>query len=159
MRFTLKESPLQRTDLDAFVARYNPANRHVRVATWSAEQPEGRWRPYHYEELIKRDKVNLDLFWLKDRSLEDSASLPEPEALAAEIADNLQAALDGFRAIAAELGGWRDFFTARTGTALRGGRRDQRIYLFEQHVQRCGLWRQHAEERGERRRRRRWLVT
>ena len=105
MRFTLKESPLQRSDLDEFVSCYNPANRHARAATWGVENAEGRWRPYSYEELIKRDKVNLDLFWLKDRSLEDSASLPEPDVLAAEIADDLQAALDGFLAIAAELGG------------------------------------------------------
>jgi len=104
MRFTLKENPLQRSDLDEFVTCYNPANRHDRRPTWSPDNPEGRWRSYTYEELVKRDKLNLDLFWLKDKSLEDSESLPDPDIIAAEIVDDLQAALDGFAAIIAELG-------------------------------------------------------
>ena len=104
MHFTLKENPLQRSDLDEFVTCYNPANRHDRRPTWSPDNPEGRWRSYTYEELVKRDKLNLDLFWLKDKSLEDSESLPDPDIIAAEIVDDLQAALDGFAAIIAELG-------------------------------------------------------
>jgi type I restriction enzyme M protein len=64
---------------------------------------EGRWRAFDYEELLKRDKLNLDIFWLKDKSLEDSENLPEPDVLAQEIADDLQAALDQFSAIAVEL--------------------------------------------------------
>jgi type I restriction enzyme M protein len=104
MRFTLKENPLQRSDLDDFVSCYHPTNRHDRTANWSEENPEGRWRPYSYEEVIKRDKVNMDLSWLKDKSLEDSDSLPDPDVIAAEIVDDLQAALDGFAAILAELG-------------------------------------------------------
>jgi type I restriction enzyme M protein len=103
MRFTLKERPLQRSDLDEFVRVFNPDNRHHRQPTWSEESPEGRWRSYTYDELIKRDKINLDLFWLRDTSLEDSASLPDPDMIAAEIVDDLQAALDGFAAIMAEL--------------------------------------------------------
>jgi type I restriction enzyme M protein len=58
---------------------------------------------FGYEELLKRDKLNLDIFWLKDKSLEDSENLPEPDVLAQEIADDLQTALDQFSAIAAEL--------------------------------------------------------
>ena len=57
----------------------------------------------YYEELIKRDKMNLDIFWLKDKSLESSEDLPEPDVLAQEIADDLQTALDQFTAIAGEL--------------------------------------------------------
>ena len=53
----------------------------------------------------KRDKVSLDIFWLKDDSLEDSSSLPDPDVLAAEIVDDLQAALDEFAQIAADLKG------------------------------------------------------
>ena len=67
-------------------------------------KPEGRWRCFEYQELAKRDKVNLDIFWLKDKSLEDSEDLPEPDVLAQEIADDLQTALDQFSAIAGELG-------------------------------------------------------
>ena len=54
-------------------------------------------------DLLKRDKLNLDVFWLKDKSLEDSENLPEPDVLAQEIADDLQTAPEQFAAIAAEL--------------------------------------------------------
>ena len=55
------------------------------------------------EELMKREKANLDIFWLKDKSLEDSDDLPEPDILAQEIADDLQTALEQFTAIAEKL--------------------------------------------------------
>lgn len=60
---------------------------------------------YDYDELAKRDKANLDLFWLKDNSLEDSDDLPDPDVLAQEIADDLQTALEQFQAIAGALKG------------------------------------------------------
>jgi type I restriction enzyme M protein len=101
--FTLKESPLVRSDLDEFVTLYNPANRYERSETWSQENAEGRWRRYNYKELIARDKANLDIFWLRDTSLEDSANLPEPDLLASEIIEDLQAALEQFRAVAETL--------------------------------------------------------
>ncbi len=100
---TQKTKPLKRSDLDEFVACYHPANRHERKPTWSEINPEGRWRCFTYEELAKRDKLNLDIFWIKDKSLEDAASLPEPDVLAQEIADDLQTALELFGAIANEL--------------------------------------------------------
>lgn len=98
--FTLKQNQLMRSDLDELVDCYKPGERQKQRQTWSEKNPEGRWRAYDYEELIKRDKVNLDLFWLKDKSLEDSDDLPDPDVLAEEIADDLQTALDQFRAIA-----------------------------------------------------------
>ena len=101
--FTLKTNPLQRGDLDDFLTCYNPDNRHDRTPTWSEATPEGRWRSYTYEELLQRDKVSLDLFWLRDESLEDSANLPDPDVLAVEIAEDLQAALDQFAQIAADM--------------------------------------------------------
>jgi type I restriction enzyme M protein len=58
--------------LDEFVALYRPGKRHVRKASWSEENAEGRWRSYEYDGLMKRDKANLDIFWLRDQSLEDS---------------------------------------------------------------------------------------
>jgi type I restriction enzyme M protein len=101
--FTLKTKPLKRSDLDEFVRCYNPANRHDRTATWSDESPEGRWRAYGYDELIERDKASLDIFWLRDEALEDSANLPDPDVIAAEIVEDLRAALEEFEQIAAEL--------------------------------------------------------
>ena len=103
VNFTLKQNPLTREALDEFVACYNPANRHEREATWSEDSPQGRWRAYPYAELVSRDKANLDIFWLRDESLEDSSNLPEPDVLAAEIAEDLRAALEQFEAIGEEL--------------------------------------------------------
>lgn len=94
--FTLKTNMLKRSDLDDFVSCYNAVNRHKRKET-------ERFKSFSYEELIKRDKANLDIFWLKDESLEDSANLPDPDVIAAEIAEDLQAALDQFSQIAADL--------------------------------------------------------
>jgi type I restriction enzyme M protein len=99
MHFTLKTNPLKRADLDEFVACFSPENRHERKEGGA----ESRWRSFAYEELLKRDKLNLDIFWLRDKSLEDSENLPEPDVLAQEIADDLQTALEQFAAIAAEL--------------------------------------------------------
>ena len=101
--FTLKQNPLTRADLDEFVACFNPEDRHRRNPTWSEANAEGRWQAYTYDKLIARDKVNLDIFWLRDESLEDSASLPDPDVLAAEIVEDLQAALEQFGEIAEEL--------------------------------------------------------
>ncbi|MFM7184774.1 MAG: SAM-dependent DNA methyltransferase, partial [Planctomycetota bacterium] len=85
-------NPLKRADLDEFVDVYKPGQIGKRKETWSDKSPEGRWRAFDYDELIKRDKVSLDIFWLKDKSLEDSEDLPAPDELAQEIADDLQAA-------------------------------------------------------------------
>ena len=94
--FTLKTNPLRRADLDDFVACYNPSNRHDRVES-------ERFRAFSYEDLMKRDKASLDISWLRDESLEDSENLPTPEVIAAEIVEDLQAALDQFAQIAADL--------------------------------------------------------
>jgi type I restriction enzyme M protein len=94
--FRLKTNPLKRSDLDDFVACYHSEDRYVRRET-------EHFKCFSYEELLKRDKVNLDIFWLKDESLEDSANLPDPAVIAAEIAEDLQIALDQFSQIAADL--------------------------------------------------------
>jgi type I restriction enzyme M protein len=103
INFTLKTNPLRRADLDEFVACFHPANRHDRQETWSDETPDGRWRRYPYDELIARDKASLDIFWLRDASLEDGSNLPAPDILAAEIVEDLRAALEEFELISADL--------------------------------------------------------
>ena len=95
-RFTLKTNPLKDTDLKDFINIYNPDNREDRVET-------ERFRAFSYEKLIEREHVNLDLFWLKEDSVEDAADLPSPDALVAEITENLEAALAQFQNIQAEL--------------------------------------------------------
>ncbi len=101
---TLKKKPLRFEDLQEFIACYNPLNRNQRKEGWNeATNPEGRWRKFSYEQIIARDKTSLDIFWLKDKSLADLDNLPEPDVLALEIIDNLEAGLNSFREIAAAL--------------------------------------------------------
>jgi len=96
LHFTLKQSPIQRKDFDEFVSCYKPGRMHERVPTWSEDNAEGRWRCFDYDDLLKRDKLSLDLFWIKDKSLTDTDALPAPDILAIEIADDLEAALEQF---------------------------------------------------------------
>jgi len=95
---------MKREDLDEFVACYSAAKRHERKSTWSAENPDGRWRAYDYDEFIARDKASPGSFWLRDDALADSNNLPPPDVIAPEIVDDLEAALEQFRLIAADLG-------------------------------------------------------
>jgi type I restriction enzyme M protein len=94
--FTLKERPLKRSDLDDFVTCYAAAKRSKRTES-------ERFHRFAYDDLVKRDKINLDIFWLKDDSLDDPDLLPPPDEIAAEIVESLEAALDRFRKVAASL--------------------------------------------------------
>ena len=101
---TLKKKPLRFEDLQEFIVCYNPLNRHERKENWNEQiNPEGRWRKFSYEQVVARDKTSLDIFWLKDKSLADLDNLPEPDELAGEIIENLEAGLNSFRAIATAL--------------------------------------------------------
>lgn len=101
---TLKKKPLRFEDLQEFITCYNPPNRHERKEIWNEQSnPEGRWRKFSYEQIIACDKTSLDIFWLKDKSLADLDNLPEPDVLAGEIIENLEAGLNSFREIAAAL--------------------------------------------------------
>lgn len=92
MHFTMKQNPLKYDHLEDFVRCYNPDNRFQREET-------GRFKKFTYEEILKRDKVNLDITWLKDDSIEDPDNLPSPEELAQEIYQDLQSALEGIKNI------------------------------------------------------------
>lgn len=96
MHFTLKTKPLRADDLADFVDAYSPDDRSRRVES-------ERFRCFTYDELVARDKANLDITWLRDESLDDSASLPAPGVLAAEIVEELEAALAQFTELAASL--------------------------------------------------------
>jgi type I restriction enzyme M protein len=103
---TLKKNPLKLSDLKDFIDLYNPENRHKRTETYNPENnPEGRWRKFGYDEIIARDKTSLDITWLKDKSLADLDNLPDPDVLATDIIENIEAGLDSFRAIIASLKG------------------------------------------------------
>ena len=94
--FTLKTRPLPLDDLLDFIGCYQPENRYARKET-------DRFQSYSYGELIARDKASLDIFWLKDESLDNLADLPTPDVLQQEIIEHLEAALAAFRDVAIAL--------------------------------------------------------
>ncbi len=94
--FTLKQRPLTLVDLQDFITCYNSSNMSKRKET-------ERFKYYKYEDLIARDKTSLDIFWLKDDSLDDLENLPPPDVLQQEIIEHLEAALASFRDVAAGL--------------------------------------------------------
>ena len=96
IHFTLKTNTLKYEDLADFIKCYNPENRFNRKET-------DRFRDFTYNELMQRDKVSLDVFWLKDESLEDSENLPDPDVIARDIAENLESALEQFVSIQEDL--------------------------------------------------------
>ena len=85
------------------MACYRAENRHDRAATWSPEHPTVRWRSFGYDELLQRDTVNLDIFWLRDDSQDDGAGLDDPDVIALEMVEDLRAVLEELEAIAADL--------------------------------------------------------
>jgi|SRR5437868_7490558 len=106
IHFTLKKNPLKLEDLREFINAYNPDNRHKRKETYNGgSNPEGRWRKFNYDEIINRDKTSLDITWIKDQSLADLDNLPDPDVLAGEIIENLEAGLEAFREIMITING------------------------------------------------------
>ena len=95
--FTLKQNPLRREHLQEFVDAFQAGDRGRR-------EDSERFKRFTYDELLARDKVSLDITWLRDESLEDMENLPPPEVIAQEIVEDLEAALAEFAAIAASLG-------------------------------------------------------
>jgi type I restriction enzyme M protein len=103
---TLKKNPLKLENLRDFINCYNSGNRHKRTETYHPDtNPGGRWRKFTYGEILARDKTNLDISWLKDKSLADLDNLPDPDVLAEEIIENLEAGLENFRQIVVALNG------------------------------------------------------
>lgn len=92
----LKQNPLHYEDLHDFITCYNLKYRLDRKET-------ERFGPFSYDELMQRDKISLDMFWLRDESFEDTENLPDPDVLASEIVENLEAALEEFRSISEDL--------------------------------------------------------
>jgi type I restriction enzyme M protein len=111
---TLKKNPLNIDVLQDFIKCYNPENRFKRTEVSTGSTSDGslsevegtvetRWRKFTYDEIIARDKTSLDITWLKDKSLADLDNLPDPEDLASDIIENLEAGLASFREIMVKL--------------------------------------------------------
>lgn len=96
-RFTLKERPLRYSDIEEFVSLAKLSDRRSRQET-------ERFRRFSYADMAAREKLDLNLTWLREEGATDPASLPPPAEIAASIADDLEAALARFRAVAARLG-------------------------------------------------------
>lgn len=105
--FTLKQRPMREEHLAPFIEAFNADNRHARVES-------ERFRPYGYDDLISRDKINLDITWLKDPSAADLDDGVSPAVIAQEIVDDLTAALVEFSAVA-------DALAARAGRLTDAG--------------------------------------
>ncbi|OOG76456.1 class I SAM-dependent DNA methyltransferase [Algoriphagus sp. A40] len=101
---TPKKNPLTFNDLKDFIRCYQMGQLDSRKETWSDKNSEGRWRKYTYDDIMSRDKTNMDIFWLRDASVIDLDNLPEPEVLLDEIIENIESALAGFRTIKDSLG-------------------------------------------------------
>jgi len=96
---TPKNNPITFKHLADFIENYKIGSENEREESWSADNSSGRWRKYSYEEIIERDKTNLDIFWLKDDNLIDLDNLPDPEVLIDDIIENIESALANFRTI------------------------------------------------------------
>ena len=103
---TLKRNKLSRADSNDFVSLYCPGDLAERKSNWAeapladnGPDPYGRWRAFSYDEIIARDKTNLDISWLKDDLLEDTDNLQPPAVIASEIVELLTAALEEFKSV------------------------------------------------------------
>lgn len=103
VRYNFKTNQLRRQDLEEFVICYNADNLYERTPTWSQENPNGRWRAYSHDELLRRDKANFDIFWLKDDSRLRIDKSNSPELIVAEIVESLRVTLAQFEEMYADL--------------------------------------------------------
>jgi type I restriction enzyme M protein len=122
--FTLKTNTLKYEDMADFIKCYNPDNRYER-------KESDKFRGFTYDEIMQRDKVSLDISWLKDDSLEDSANLPEPDIIAKDIAENLEDASEQFRSIQEDL--VEPVIGAVTQAGLNKNIEDNRLSILRKH--------------------------
>lgn len=105
VKHTLANNKLERHHLDDFVACYNPDNLATRKETYDAEnEPNGRWRKYSAEELLKRDKTSLDITWMKIEN-NDDRSLSELMADIKSSSDKIASAVTKLQELLSQLPG------------------------------------------------------
>ena len=92
VNLTLVTNSLNDEHLKDFVQCYQADDRSKRVES-------ERFKKLTYDEVITRDKTNLDITWLKDESLEDLENLPEPKELAESIVAGLEEAIESFKKV------------------------------------------------------------
>jgi len=97
IHFTLKGNRSSLTTCKISLPATTRENRFGRRETYTAANPEGRWRKFACADIIARDKTNLDIFWLKDKSSPTSTTLPDPDIPRRDIIENIESALEGFK--------------------------------------------------------------
>jgi type I restriction enzyme M protein len=103
IKHTLKKNPLRESDLNDFIKRYNPENRHIRTETYNSDNPNGRWRKFTYDEIIARDKTSLDITWMKSGNEADDLSLAELIDLIKEKSEAIVTAAQKLESIVGEV--------------------------------------------------------
>lgn len=94
VKHTLATNPLLRHHLDEFVECYKADNINARTETYNAEtNPNGRWRKYDVDEVMKRDKTSLDISWIKLNDDDNDMSLVELMSNIQEKSDNISKAV------------------------------------------------------------------
>lgn len=100
IKHTLATNPLQRHHLDDFVKCYNAENIAGRVETFDAEaNPNGRWRKFSIDEILKRDKTSLDITWIKLDSDDEDLTLAQLMDIIKTESDTISAAVSQLQAL------------------------------------------------------------
>lgn len=95
IKHTLVTKKMTRANLDDFVACYNADNIDTRNETYNAEtNPNGRWRKFDVEDILRRDKTSLDITWIKQTSDDADYTLPELMEIIQEKSENIKTAVD-----------------------------------------------------------------
>ena len=104
IKHTLATNPIKRSDLDDFVACYHADNISERVETWSTDNPNGRWRRFSVEEILARDKTNLDVSWIKEeRESADDYTLAELFSIIEEKSNNISSAVASLKKLIGDI--------------------------------------------------------
>ncbi len=94
IKHTLATNPMQRHHLDDFVECYKSDKLSSRKETYNAEtNPNGRWRKYSCDEILKRDKTSLDITWIKQSDDDNDYTLAELMSTIQEKSDNISKAV------------------------------------------------------------------
>lgn len=104
IKHTLATNPLQRHHLDDFVKCYNAENIAGRVETFDAEtNPNGRWRKFSIDEILKRDKTSLDITWIKLDSDDEDLTLAQLMDIIKTESDTISDAVSQLQALVSNI--------------------------------------------------------
>lgn len=104
IKHTLATNPLQRHHLDDFVKCYNAENIAGRVETFDAEtNPNGRWRKFSIDEILKRDKTSLDITWIKLDSDDEDFTLAQLMDIIKTESDTIRDAVSQLQALVSNI--------------------------------------------------------